>query len=301
MHSGCEFVYEFTAMKGSLPVNPLTIFARRFIAGETIEDAMKAVAELNREGMTATLDILGENVKSEQEAIRSADAYIQLLERISSAKVNSNVSIKLTMMGLDVGEEFCYQNVKRITNAAREHDNFVRVDMEGSSYTQRTLDVFRRLRQEYEKVGIVIQSYLFRSEKDVEALNAEGCRVRLCKGAYKEPPDISFKSKEDTNANYVKLMKMLMANGNYPAIATHDSKMIDETVRYVKENGITNDKFEFQMLYGIRRNLQRELIKQGYSVRIYVPYGTHWLPYFVRRLRERKENIFFVLKHLFRD
>jgi proline dehydrogenase len=282
-------------------VNPLTVIAKRFIAGERIEDAMEAVSALNSEGMSATLDILGENVKNERAAHGAADDYIHLLERITEAGVDSNVSLKLTQMGLDVGNQFCYENVKRIVEKAKSLGNFVRVDMEGSEYTQRTLDVFRKLRGDYDKIGIVIQACLFRSEQDIRELAKEGYRVRLCKGAYKEPPSISYARKDDTNANFISLMKILLKDANYPAIATHDRAMIEPTMRFAKEYEISTDRFEFQMLYGVARKLQREIVQAGYTLRIYVPYGTHWLPYFARRLRERKENIFFVLKHLFRD
>jgi proline dehydrogenase len=282
-------------------VNPLTIFAKRFIAGERTEDALEAVSALNGAGLCATLDILGENVRNEEEATRAADEYIGLLDRIAASGVDSNVSLKLTMMGLDISDEFCYENVRRVVEKARERENFVRIDMEGSAYTQRTLDLFRRLRADYENVGIVIQACLKRSEQDIRDLNADGHRVRLCKGAYKEPADIAFVRKEDTNANYIALMKLLLRNGTHPAIATHDRAMIDATIAFVDELGLTENRFEFQMLYGIGRKLQRELVGRGFTMRVYVPYGRHWLPYYVRRLRERKENIFFVLKHLIGD
>jgi len=290
-----------TAEKGVVRVNPLTVFAKRFIAGESIEDAMDAVSRLNAEGMTATLDILGENVKDERAALASADDYIRLVERINTSGVDSNVSLKLTQMGMDIGDDFCYDNVKRIVKTAKHYDNFVRIDMEGSEYTQRTINIYTRLRKDFDNVGIVIQAYLLRSEKDIRELTAEGSRIRLCKGAYKEPPSVSFALKDETNASYLNLMKYLLIEGNYPAIATHDTRIIEETKRFAGENGISNGTFEFQMLYGIRRKLQREIVKSGFSMRVYVPYGTHWLPYFTRRLRERKENVFFILKHLFRD
>jgi len=262
---------------------------------------MRAVSSLNSMGMKATLDILGENVESDQEARSSADAYIRLIERITASGVDSNVSVKLTQMGLDVGEKFCLDNVTRIIEAARSGDNFVRIDMEGSDYTERTITLFKKLRKNFDNVGIVIQSYLFRSEQDIKDLTALDCRIRLCKGAYKEPDSISFGTKEEVNDNYIRLMKILLAEGTYPAIATHDRAMVDATKRFAAENGITKDHFEFQMLYGVARKLQREIVEEGYTMRVYVPYGSHWLPYFARRLRERRENVFFILKHLFRD
>jgi proline dehydrogenase len=277
------------------------LVAKRFVAGERIEDAVQAITRLNSEGMKATLDVLGENVKHEHEAKRAADHYIEVVERIEAAKIDSNVSLKLTQMGLGIGDDFCLRNVSRILERANHRRNFVRLDMEGSAYTQRTLDLFRRLRKVHQNAGVVIQAYLYRSEKDVRELNTEGARVRLCKGAYKEPSSIAFRSKADTNANFVKLTKLLLTEGTYPAIATHDRTIIEETLKFVKEKGISRDKFEFQMLYGIGRKLQRELVKDGYTVRIYVPFGTHWLPYYTRRLRERRENVLFLLKHLFTD
>jgi len=208
-----------TAEKGVVRVNPLTVFAKRFIAGESIEDAMDAVSRLNAEGMTATLDILGENVKDERAALASADDYIRLVERINTSGVDSNVSLKLTQMGMDIGDDFCYDNVKRIVKTAKHYDNFVRIDMEGSEYTQRTINIYTRLRKDFDNVGIVIQAYLLRSEKDIRELTAEGSRIRLCKGAYKEPPSVSFALKDETNASYLNLMKYLLIEGNYPAIA----------------------------------------------------------------------------------
>lgn len=282
-------------------MNPLIIVAKRFIAGERIEDAVEVVARLNSEGLKATLDVLGENVKDDAEALKAADQYIEVIERIASSGIDSNVSLKLTQMGLDIGDDFCLANVSRILERADLHGNFVRIDMEGSPYTQRTLDLFRKLRKAHRNVGVVIQAYLKRSEKDVRELNAEGARVRLCKGAYKEPPSIAFKRKEGTNANFLKLMRLLLTGGTYPAIATHDRAIIEATLAFAREKGIPREGFEFQMLYGIGRKRQAELVRDGYTVRVYIPFGTHWLPYFARRLRERKENVLFVLKHLFTD
>ncbi len=278
----------------------LTFLARRFVAGEKVEDAIKAVRKLNSDGITATIDILGENVRNKDEAIRAADEYVSLLEVIKQTGVDSGVSLKLTQMGLDISPEFCAENVERILRKAKETNNFVRIDMEGSPYTQKTLDIFQTLSNGYKNVGCVIQAYLFRSKDDITGLNKMKAQVRLCKGAYKEPKTIAFKNKRDVNKSFVELTEMLLTDGNYPAIATHDQKIIDTTKEFARQDGIDRDRFEFQMLYGIRRKSQKQLANQGYNMRVYVPYGTHWLPYFIRRLRERKENVFFVLKNLFR-
>ncbi len=279
----------------------LTKLASAFVAGETPDEAMKVVKKLNEKNITGTLDVLGENVTNKEEADRAVQAYLDLLDTINEAGVKSHVSLKLTQMGLDIDDEYCYQNMVKIVGKAREYNNFVRIDMEGSDYTQRTLDIFYRLHKEFnDSVGIVIQAYLFRSEKDIEGLNKIKARVRLCKGAYKEPPTIAYKKMKDIRKNFIKLAEMLFSNGNYPAIATHDDYLIDWTKNFVKEKGISNDKFEFQMLYGIRTKTQERLAKEGYNIRIYIPFGTHWLPYFYRRLRERKENVWFVVKNLFK-
>ena len=279
----------------------LTKLASAFVAGETPDEAMKVVRRLNEKNITGTLDVLGENVTNREEANRAVQAYLDLLDTINEAGVKSHVSLKLTQMGLDIDDEYCYQNIIKIVGKAREYNNFVRIDMEGSDYTQKTLDIFYRLHKEFnDSVGIVIQAYLFRSEKDIEDLNKIKARVRLCKGAYKESPTIAYKKMKDIRKNFIKLAEMLFSNGNYPAIATHDDYLIDWTKNFVKEKGISNDKFEFQMLYGIRTKTQERLAKEGYNIRIYIPFGTHWLPYFYRRLRERKENVWFVVKNLFK-
>ncbi len=278
----------------------LFIFAKRFVAGEELDAADPVIRALNEKGIMATFDHLGENVSSEQMATEAATSYLDILDTIEKEKLNSNVSLKLTQMGMDMGDEFCLTNVERIVKKAKEKNNFVRIDMEGSAYTQRTLDITYKLFEKYGNVGVVIQAMLIRSEDDVRELIRRGIRVRLCKGAYKEPESIAFKKKEQVNENYVKLMKMLLKEGNYPGIATHDEKIIDECKKFASENNIDRSKFEFQMLYGIRRDLQVELVKEGYNMRVYVPYGKEWFPYFYRRLRERKENVFFVLRNYFK-
>ncbi len=282
-----------------------TRVASRFIAGETLDDAIRTVQTLNAKGLLVSLDHLGENVHTEADATRAAQAYLDLLNRIAAMSVNSNISLKLTALGLDVSEEVCIGNMRRILTRAQETNNFVRIDMEGSAYTERTLRVFRTLREEYgfKNVGVVIQAYLFRSEADVRELAAAGANIRLCKGAYKEPPEVAFPLKADVDANYIKLMQIYLeeparASGAYIGVATHDDHMIDATREYVAAHQIGKDAFEFQMLYGIRPQAQEQLAAQGYKMRVYVPYGTEWYPYFMRRLAERPANVWFLLRHL---
>jgi proline dehydrogenase len=278
----------------------LTILAKRFIVGESKEDAVRAVRDLNALGMKTSLDILGENVTSEQMAADLADKYIDVLETIDHENITANVSVKLTQMGLDISDDFCFDNVSRIIEAARDRGNFVRVDMEGSAYTQRTLDLVFRWADRYDNVGTVIQSMLYRSADDIAKLIRRGIRVRLCKGAYKEPASVAFQKKDDVNANFVTLMKTLLDDGAFHSIATHDNAMIEAAKNYAADKGIGKEKYEFQMLYGINRSGQAKLAQEGYGMLVYVPFGTHWFPYYYRRLRERKENILFILKHLFK-
>jgi proline dehydrogenase len=278
----------------------LWFIAKRFIAGEDFESALDSVRALNDKGITTTLDILGENVNSGEEARAKADAYIDVLDKIKTSRVNSHVSIKLTQMGLDISDDFCYENVSRIFEKAREHDIFVRVDMEGSAYTDRTLKLVYRWHEKYPNMGTVIQAMLHRSVGDIMELNRRGIQVRLCKGAYKEPPLVAIQDKNHVNQNYIRLTEMLLSEGVSPAIATHDDKMINGAIDFAHRNGIRSDDFEFQMLYGIRRQKQEQIVKDGYRMRVYVPFGTHWFPYYYRRLRERKENIFFIMRNFFR-
>ncbi len=278
----------------------MTFMARRFVAGRTADAAMRAVRRLNERKICATLDILGEDVTDRDEANRAAADYIALLERIAQEKVDSNVSVKLTMMGLEIDKAFCLDNVRRVVAAAARLGNFVRVDIEGSNVTQATLDIVHAVFAESPNIGAAVQSYLYRTEADVVALNKAGITTRLCKGAYREPREVAFQDKRDVNANYSKLMRMLLEGNPYCAVATHDTKLINECKALVAGNGMGRDQFEFQMLYGIRSALQRTLAAEGYRVRCYVPFGTHWLPYFMRRLRERRANVLFVLKNLFR-
>ncbi|MEP7356502.1 MAG: proline dehydrogenase family protein [Anaerolineales bacterium] len=285
--------------------------ASRFVAGETADDAIAAIQNLNAQSINATLDHLGESVSTEAEAQRAADSYLLVLEKIQAARVCSNVSIKLTQFGLDLGEAFCVATVRRVIEQARQFGNFVRIDMEGSAYTDRTLAVFGTLRQEFDNVGIVLQAYLYRTEADLQSLLAVGARVRLCKGAYQEPADKAFPLKGDVDENYFKLARMLLdAAPNWPpagregrlpplpGLATHDEKLVSRLEGYIGQIGLPREYFEFQMLYGIRRDLQQRLAAKGWPVRVYVPYGTEWYPYFMRRLAERPANVWFFVSNL---
>ncbi|HEX8222100.1 MAG TPA: proline dehydrogenase family protein [Chloroflexia bacterium] len=278
-------------------------FALRFVAGETLQQAVQAIAALNAKGCKATFDHLGENICNAEEARQAAASYIDILEAIKRHRLDSNVSLKLTQMGLDLDEGLCYENVERICARARELNNFVRIDMESSAYTERTLDVFRRLWHKggFRNVGVVLQAYLYRTEGDVREMNKLGARVRLCKGAYNEPSEVAFPRKEDVDINYARLARLLMKEGNYPGIATHDERLIQHLRRYAAKKGIPASKFEFQMLYGVRRGVQLELVRQGYNMRVYVPYGKEWYPYFMRRLAERPANVVFVVGNLLKS
>jgi len=274
--------------------------AQRFVAGETLEDAIAAARTLNRAGYTVSLDLLGENVLDKDGAIRAADVYVAMFDRIAAEKLDGNISLKLTRLGLDLDAQLCESLLTQIAAAAARHHNFLRIDMEGSPYTQRTVDLCTRVKAATDAVGTVIQSYLRRSERDVRDLIAAGCRIRLVKGAYQEPAEIAFPEKKDVDANFVKLMEILLPSGIYHAIATHDPRMIDATKKFAAAQGIAKDRFEFQMLYGIRTDLQEGLRREGYRVRIYIPFGTDWFPYFMRRLAERPANLTFFLRNLFR-
>jgi proline dehydrogenase len=270
----------------------------RFVAGESIAEALAAVRRLKSDGFDFTLDHLGESVNDPAAAQAATRAYLEILDRLEAEGLRPNISIKLTSLGLALNEALARQNLAAIAARARQHRGFVRIDMEGSPYTESTLRVFRYLDAPRDSVGVVIQAYLYRSEKDVEDLIARGAWVRLTKGAYQEPPEIAFPKKTQVDANYVKLMKKLLASSGYHAIATHDPQMIAATQEYAREKGTGPERFEFQMLYGVRRRLQRELVQQGYRVRIYVPYGRQWYPYFMRRLAERPANVLFLLRNI---
>ena len=278
-------------------------FASRFVAGETIDDALRAVRGLNERGIAASLDLLGESVTNEREARAARDAYLQILDAIHRERLNANVSVKLTAMGLDIAEDLCVAIMHDVLGRAQQYGSFVRIDMESSEYTDRTLRLFEdRLYPSFrDHVGIVLQSYLYRTFSDVERANRLGCRVRICKGAYKEPATVAYPDKKDVDANYVKCMHELMERGNYPGIATHDPAIIDEAKRFASERGIATDRFEFQMLYGVRRDLQEQLVREGYNMRVYVPFGTQWYPYLMRRLAERPANVAFITGNVLRE
>lgn len=273
----------------------------RFVAGESLADVLAAGRRINGEGIALTIDHLGENVTSLAEAEVSRDVYLTALNEIAENHINGNVSLKLTQFGMDISEPACRENVEKLVMRAKELNTFVRVDMESSAYTERTLQLVEDLHSRHGAVGTVIQAYLHRSEKDVENLCRRGIRVRLCKGAYLEPAEVAFQAKGDVDRNYVQLMRILLAAGTYPAIATHDERIIEQTKEFAKARHIAPDSFEFQMLYGIRRDLQRRLVAEGYRLRLYVPFGKAWYPYFMRRLAERPANVVFLARHLFRS
>ncbi len=274
--------------------------ATRFVAGETLDEALAVARRINSEGISITLDHLGESVTSLEEAAEARDVYLHTLSTIHDSAIQGNVSLKLTQFGLDYSIEQCRANVEQLVRRAVELDGFVRVDMESSEYTERTLDLVRDLHGRYGKVGTVIQAYLFRSKRDVTEMCDRGIRVRLCKGAYLEPETVAFAKKSQVDANFVELMKLLLDRGEYPAIATHDERMIDAAKAYAASKNLSRDAFEFQMLYGIRRDLQRKLVAEGYRLRLYVPFGKVWYPYYMRRLAERPANVLFILRNLFR-
>jgi len=272
--------------------------AARFIAGEELEDALGVVRRLGDQGFDVTLDYLGESVHEAAAAEEACQVYLQILDRLAAQGLRSHISIKLTQLGLALDEAMTCRHLAAIAERATLHHNFVRIDMESSAHTDATLRVFREVAAPCEVLGIVIQSYLYRSEKDVEELLQKGARIRLCKGAYKEPPEVAFPRKEDVDRNYVGLMQRLLASGHYHAIATHDPQMIAATKDFAHAQGFGPERFEFQMLYGIRRRLQRQLLREGFRVRVYVPYGRQWYAYFMRRLAERPANLFFLLRNL---
>jgi proline dehydrogenase len=274
--------------------------AARFIAGEEVEDALQAVRRLNSEGFAVTLDCLGESVHEAGAAEEATRVYLSVLDRLAAEKLNSHVSIKLTQLGLAIDEALACRNLAAICERAARQQNFARVDMEGSAFTEATLRAFRAVNAPREVLGIAIQSYLYRSEKDIADLLKYGARVRLVKGAYKEPPEIAFPRKADVDRSFQKLTEQLLSSGGYHAIATHDARLIAATQEFARTQGLARDRFEFQLLYGIRRQLQRDLLRQGWRVRIYVPYGRQWYSYFMRRLAERPANLLFLVRNLFR-
>lgn len=279
----------------------LWMFARRFVAGRSLTEALPKIKALNEKGMSVTLDILGENVTNREEPERFIDGYHEVLRTIAGEEINGGISIKPTMLGMDIDDELCRTNVLRILEEANKHDLFVRIDMEGSAYTQRTIDLFLKLFEQNKNVGIVIQAYLHRSLEDIRTINSAGGTVRLCKGAYKEPKTIACKKMKQIRENFKEITKVLLREGTFPAIATHDMKLIRWTKEWTAAQGIGKDAYEFQMLFGMRPKVQESLVRDGYGMRVYVPFGTHWFPYFYRRLRERKENIWFVIKNFFKS
>jgi proline dehydrogenase len=270
------------------------------VAGETLEEALAVAGKLNAEGIAVTLDHLGESVSTLTEAAEARDVYLRALDALNSGGIQGNVSLKLTQFGLDLSAEQCLANVERLVRRAAEIGSFVRVDMESSAYTGRTLDLVHTLHARHGAVGVVIQSYLYRSQADIEKLCAAKIRVRLCKGAYLEPAAVAFPRKSEVDRSFLELTRYLLQNGVYPAIATHDEAIIRQTCRFAADRRIPRDGFEFQMLYGIRRDVQRRLVAEGYRLRLYVPFGKAWYPYYMRRLAERPANVFFILRNLFR-
>ena len=277
--------------------------ASRFVAGETIDEAITTLRDLNRSTLSASLDLLGESVLHADEARRACRTYLDLLDRIRAANANTNVSVKLTQMGLDIDEQLCIGNMRAIIGKAKQYDSFVRIDMEQASYTAKTIALFKDIfYPEFgNAVGVVLQSYLRRTAADVDTMIRLGARVRLCKGAYKEPEDVAFPDKRDVDANFIDCMERLMERGNYPGIATHDLKIIDHAKAFAQRRKIPVERFEFQMLYGVRRDLQYRLRREGYNMRVYVPFGTHWYPYLLRRLAERPANVAFITSNILKE
>ena len=277
-------------------------FARRFIAGETVEEAIEVSRDVQSQGLHLTLDYLGESVRTSEEAQAATREYVHLLDAIVASGIERNISLKLTQLGAGVDRATCVDNLRRILEPAGRHGFFVRIDMENSPWTQLTLDIFETLwQQEYRNIGIALQAALYRTEQDVRRMNQIGARVRLVKGAYKEPESVAYQKKSDVDQSFLRLMKVLLDSGVYPAVATHDPLMIAATRTYATERGLASDRFEFQMLYGIRRDLQSELSSEGYTVRLYIPFGREWFPYFMRRLGERPANLGFVMRGILRE
>ncbi|MCM3218118.1 proline dehydrogenase [Niallia taxi] len=296
----------FQSLAKNQPANKLAkryglrLGAARFVAGESINMAIDAVKKLNKEGKVVTLDHLGEFISTEAEAVESAAMCIQTLDAIAEAKAESNLSLKMTSLGLDINRELCMKNMRNILDRAKSYGNFVRIDMEDYGHCQESINIYKELRQEYDNVGIVLQAYLYRTEADIADLNDLHANLRLVKGAYKESPSVAFPEKKDVDENFKKIIKQHLLNGNYAAVATHDEAMVEYAKSVVEEYGIHKDQFEFQMLYGICEDLQDRLVKEGYKVRIYVPYGIDWFGYFMRRLAERPANVWFIVKNFFK-
>jgi len=295
LREGLIFLSRSKTAKAVVTRTPLRGMSRRFVPGESVDDLVRAIREANAEGLTATGNFLGESVHDEANARLAADASFQILERLQAEKIEANISLKFTSLGQDISDEFLAENLNRLLERAKAADGFIRFDMESSEYTQRTLDAFEKIWSEgWRNIGVVLQSYLKRSAGDVARMNELGARVRLCKGAYNEPAEVAFKERAEVDKSFVELTQMLLADGNYPAIATHHEAMIDATVAFHQKEGFAMDRFEFQLLHGVRRDLQRQLVEDGYRVRVYVPFGSHWYPYLMRRLAERPANMLFM-------
>jgi len=296
LREGLIYLSHSGPAKAVVTRSPLRGISRRFVPGERVDDLVEAVKKANVEGFSATGNFLGESVHDEANARLAADVYVEILDRIAAENLDCNISMKFTALGQDISEVFLAENLGRVLDKAEAQDNFLRFDMESSEYTQRTLDAFEKLWAEGRRnIGVVLQSYLKRTMGDVARMNELGARVRLCKGAYDEPASVAFRDRSAVARSYVELMKMLLADGNFPGIATHDPEMIDATIEFHQKEGIAKDRFEFQMLYGVRRDLQRQLVADGYGMRVYIPFGSHWYPYLMRRLAERPANVLFMV------
>jgi proline dehydrogenase len=295
LRNGLIFLSDSRAAKKLVTGTPLRAMSRRFVPGESVEELTDAMVDANGKGLAVTANYLGESESSERTARAAADTYLEVLDRVVANGIRGNVSLKFTQLGQAISAEFLADNLGRLLDRARAHELFTRFDMESSEYTQRTLNAFEQLWAEgWRDIGVVLQSYLMRSEGDVARMNQLGARVRLCKGAYAEPASVAFQEREEVDTAFVRLMEMLLAHGNFPAIATHDERMIDATVRFAEKKSISSERFEFQMLYGVRRDLQARLVDQGYNVRVYIPFGESWYPYLMRRLAERPANMLFM-------
>ncbi len=296
LREGLIYLSHSGPAKAVVTRTPLRGMSRRFVPGETVDDLVRAVKSANADGLSATGNFLGESVHDEANARLAADVYLEILDRIAAEGLDCNVSMKFTALGQDISEAFLAENLGRVLDKADGQGNFLRFDMESSEYTQRTLDAFEKLWSEGRRnIGVVLQSYLKRTAGDVARMNELGARVRLCKGAYDEPASVAFRDRAEVDRSYVELMQALLADGNFPGIATHDPKMIDATIDFHQKEGIAKDSFEFQMLHGVRRDLQQQLVADGYGMRVYVPFGSHWYPYLMRRLAERPANVLFMV------
>ncbi len=302
LREGLIYLSHSGPAKAVVTRTPLRGMSRRFVPGESVDDLIGAIKAANADGLRATGNFLGESVHDEANARLAADVYLEILDRIAAEGLDSNVSMKFTALGQDISEEFLAENLGRVLDRAQEQDNFLRFDMESSEYTQRTLDAFEKLWSEGRRnIGVVLQSYLKRTAGDVARMNELGARVRLCKGAYDEPASVAFRDRAEVDRSYVELMKMLLSDGNFPGIATHDPKMIDATIDFHQKEGISKDSFEFQMLHGVRRDLQQQLVADGFGMRVYVPFGSHWYPYLMRRLAERPANVLFMVGSVMKE